>query len=335
MCGSTERPESLDTQEFRFRRGDRVRATRDNNSVQAGWVGTYDDTPGDGIPYVDWDGHGVLISAEDALEPEPVAEAAEPEETETPAVPKVGDTVELVEDYYYGGLKKGDRGVVVRGAYGYAPALHPLVGVDYGRPGFENTGTYASRLRVVPAQPEPLAAALAHIPPRHVLGTWDATEPEASREATVEVFGEPTTEDVEVARWYDLREGDTIVSRKGQVGPLVVRREVLDVPEPAKPAPGTFGTAVVDGERQHGVIDEDGDFAYQTWDADEGEYGGDEFATGRNFSDFRAYSDAPALPDAETLGNVLRDTSAARADLDTWTEDGELILAELARRARG
>lgn len=78
------------------------------------------------------------------------------------------------------------------------------------------------------------------------------------------------------------------------IGPLVLDQDLITLtdhqpapePEPAKPAPGTFGTAVVKGERQRGLIDEDGDFDYTSWD---GGYVSHNYTN--DFADFKPYSE--------------------------------------------
>ena len=397
MCGSTERPETLDTQEYRFKRGDRVRATRDHGDlgrvIEEGWVGTYDDIPGDGIPYVNWDGQGRRMSREDALEAESVAEA--PRFTLGQAVRITGNTS---SPHHH--LRIGEVGKIVGDSASNAPdvkgvhrddgtrltqyvsvvnlepvveeALEPAVGATvritgntnprhgyavgtlaviekapdgalrwHGRERYdeawflrEKEGTmhqhvHADDFELVeetPAQPEPLAAALAHIPPRSITGESFPAWPINSdtREATVEVFGEPTTEEVRVQSVNELREGDVVTvapsagTPRGELVPVFVRREVLAAPEPVKPAPGTFGTAVIDGRRRKGFVDDDGEFAYPD------DNGASEWSS--DFSDFVPDSDAPALPDAETLGLVLRDTRSERDETMSWTEDAEIVL---------
>lgn len=71
----------------------------------------------------------------------------------------------------------------------------------------------------------------------------------------------------------------------------VIDHQPAPEPEPATPAPGTFGTAVVDGQRRHGLIDEDGDFAFQVWDSAYRTYAGDQFANSKQFTDFKPYSE--------------------------------------------
>jgi hypothetical protein len=91
---------------------------------------------------------------------------------------------------------------------------------------------------------------------------------------------ETTTTEVEITDWDDFQDGDTVVRQptEGGWGAFIVRREV---PAPPRPKPGTFGTAVVEASRTHGVIDEDGDFAYLAYRS-----GNAIYAYTGNFSDF-------------------------------------------------
>lgn len=70
-----------------------------------------------------------------------------------------------------------------------------------------------------------------------------------------------------------LRSGDVIQAGISKVGTVNVERDVVEIepPKPAGPKPGTTGTAVVDGKRIPGMIDEDGDFNYLEFDS----YGGE------------------------------------------------------------
>lgn len=63
---------------------------------------------------------------------------------------------------------------------------------------------------------------------------------------------------------------DVIYTTTGAVDYVEVARTKEPEPEPTKPKPGTSGTALVDGIRTHGLIDEDGDFTYLTYDPYDG-----------------------------------------------------------------
>jgi hypothetical protein len=91
---------------------------------------------------------------------------------------------------------------------------------------------------------------------------------------------ETKTQEVEITDWDDFQDGDTVVRQptEGGWGAFIVRREV---PTPPRPEPGTFGTALVDGSRIHGLIDEDSDFKYLEWT---GKWVEDAYTT--HFSDF-------------------------------------------------
>lgn len=69
-----------------------------------------------------------------------------------------------------------------------------------------------------------------------------------------------------------LRSGDVIQAGISKVGTVNVERDVVEIepPKPAGPKPGTTGTAVVDGKRIPGMIDEDGDFNYLEFDSYDG-----------------------------------------------------------------
>lgn len=98
---------------------------------------------------------------------------------------------------------------------------------------------------------------------------------EASAEET-----KPDRVAVPSVHYSDLRVGDTITFTA--VTHFVVDRDKEVEPEvvtPALPAVGTRGTALVDGERIPGIIDEDGDFKYLYFD---GDYVNDTY---RNWSD--------------------------------------------------
>ena len=73
------------------------------------------------------------------------------------------------------------------------------------------------------------------------------------------------TELVTVESLAELKQGDLVHRDTGNgtfASVTVVRNKE---PESAKPEPGTRGTALVDGVRLPGMIDEDGDFAYIEW----------------------------------------------------------------------
>lgn len=119
---------------------------------------------------------------------------ADIEVAETEPLPKVGDTVELLEDYGRD-LAKGDRGTVVN-VYTDNERLEAAIDVKVSGSGHSPYYMYARRVTVV--APEEVA------------------------------------------------------------------------PEEVAPKKGTYGTSLVDGERVHGVIDEDGDFAFLVYDSYDG-----------------------------------------------------------------
>lgn len=67
---------------------------------------------------------------------------------------------------------------------------------------------------------------------------------------------------VENVPFGSLRSGDVVQAGISRVGTVNVEREFPDPPKPPKIAAGTTGTAIVNGKRIHGMIDEDGDFNY-------------------------------------------------------------------------
>lgn len=94
---------------------------------------------------------------------------------------------------------------------------------------------------------------------------------------------------VENVPFSALRSGDVVQAGYSQAGTVNVEREVPDPPKPAGPKPGTRGTAIVYGERIPGMIDEDGDFAFLTFDSG---YLGRDFVNVRNATEFVPDSDS-------------------------------------------
>lgn len=87
----------------------------------------------------------------------------------------------------------------------------------------------------------------------------------------------PEREHLGGIHYTNLRDGDTITFTAGQYFSIYRDKEPEpEVVEPVKPATGTRGTALVDGERIPGMIDEDGDFKYLHFD---GDYVDDIYAT--------------------------------------------------------
>jgi hypothetical protein len=74
------------------------------------------------------------------------------------------------------------------------------------------------------------------------------------------------TERIVIHNVSSLKVGDLVVQDADATGAAWVVR--TKEPEPTKPEPGTRGTALVDGVRLPGMIDEDGDFAYIEWDTE-------------------------------------------------------------------
>jgi hypothetical protein len=73
------------------------------------------------------------------------------------------------------------------------------------------------------------------------------------------------TERIVIYNVSSLKVGDLVVQDADATGAAWVVRTKEPEPEPTKPEPGTRGTALVDGVRLPGMIDEDGDFAYIEW----------------------------------------------------------------------
>lgn len=67
------------------------------------------------------------------------------------------------------------------------------------------------------------------------------------------------TECIGAVHYTELQAGDTITFTAGT-------HFMVDRPVHPRHRPGTFGSAVVQGSRVHGLIDEDGDFTYLSYD---------------------------------------------------------------------
>lgn len=292
MCGRIESKPAAEV-EHEFTRGDRIVVQADSDlagdNVKAGTRGEYDESPGSGSAHIPWvvldDGRRVIVEASN-LAPEPAeAEVKVGQVRSWNNSPAETITIERITD--------GEA------FYAYPPS-YPGAPDSY-RTRSSRTVTAIARdtslVEEAPAQSEPLPAALAHIPPRSAFriseaGVWEFGTAEA-----------PETEEVTIHQKTDLREGDVVLTAPNEgtpaahLVPVTVRREVT--PEPAKPAPGTFGTAVVDGERVRGFIDTDGELAYPSPDGSAGvHYSGD-------LTDFVPDAE-PALPSREALAAVIK-----------------------------
>lgn len=140
-----------------------------------------------------------------------------------------------------------------------------------------------------------------------VAGPADHPDRYCVRPADWTVVPEPETEIVPIRRARDFRAGDVVMVAShpeddAAVSLITVRRE--KAPEPPKPEPGTFGTAVVGGQRVRGFLDQDRDFVY--WS-----HLGVMGRTTRpgNWTDFEPETtpDAPpALPTREALAEAIQ-----------------------------
>jgi hypothetical protein len=93
-----------------------------------------------------------------------------------------------------------------------------------------------------------------------------------------------TTDYIGGVHYTDLKVDDIIVSVAGEH--FSVYRAKPQEPPKSRLKPGTLGTAVVSGKRIHGLIDEDEDFSYLTY-----ENGYSEKDYTANFKDFEPYED--------------------------------------------
>ena len=127
---------------------------------------------------------------------------------------------------------------------------------------------------------------------------------------------ETEPEEIEITDWDAFRYGDVVMQRPtpSGLGKFTVHREV---PIKPTPGPGTLGTAIVEGTRIHGLLDEDGDFAFMTWDD---ETGAEQTYT-RDFEDFLSDGETPetALPSVYDLVMAIEDESPLHLGAETLT----------------